>query len=317
MKLTTTKLKNKNLYLASPRGFCAGVERAIKIVERALEKYGAPIYVRHEIVHNKYVVDRLALLGAVFVEELSEVPDGSHIVFSAHGVARKISNNAIEKKLNIFDATCPLVTKVHLEAQKLFRNGYHILLIGHEGHPEIEGTKGQVPSDCISLIQTTNEANKIIPPKKPLAWLSQTTLSVDDTSEIVSTLNERFPTILGPRKGDICYATSNRQSAVKKLANLVDIMIIVGSDNSSNSKRLVEVAERAGCKDSILVSDVSFIDWRRIDKYENIGLSSGASAPETLINEIRAEFSKKYNTREIINPIIKENVYFKLPKSLD
>ena len=317
MKLTTTKLKNKNLYLASPRGFCAGVERAIKIVERALEKYGAPIYVRHEIVHNKYVVDRLALLGAVFVEELSEVPDGSHIVFSAHGVARKISNNAIEKKLNIFDATCPLVTKVHLEAQKLFRNGYHILLIGHEGHPEIEGTKGQVPSDCISLIQTTNEANKIIPPKKPLAWLSQTTLSVDDTAEIVSTLNERFPTILGPRKGDICYATSNRQSAVKKLANLVDIMIIVGSDNSSNSKRLVEVAERAGCKDSILVSDVSFIDWRRIDKYENIGLSSGASAPETLINEIRAEFSKKYNTREIINPIIKENVYFKLPKSLD
>ena len=317
MKLTTTKLKNKNLYLASPRGFCAGVERAIKIVERALEKYGAPIYVRHEIVHNKYVVDRLALLGAVFVEELSEVPDGSHIVFSAHGVARKISNNAIEKKLNIFDATCPLVTKVHLEAQKLFRNGYHILLIGHEGHPEIEGTKGQVPSDCISLIQTTNEANKIIPPKKPLAWLSQTTLSVDDTAEIVSTLNERFPKILGPRKGDICYATSNRQSAVKKLANLVDIMIIVGSDNSSNSKRLVEVAERAGCKDSILVSDVSFIDWRRIDKYENIGLSSGASAPETLINEIRAEFSKKYNTREIINPIIKENVYFKLPKSLD
>ena len=309
-------MKTKVL-LANPRGFCAGVDRAIEMVELAIKKWGAPIYVRHEIVHNKFVVDELKNKGAIFVEDVSDCPDDRPIIFSAHGVAKKISEEAINNKLNVFDATCPLVTKVHLEALKLYNNGYHIFLIGHDGHPEIEGTRGQVPEDSITLIQTVEEAETVKAPEKRLAWLSQTTLSVDDTKEIVKTLTVRFNDILGPKKGDICYATTNRQQAVKEIAPLVEIMLVVGSENSSNSQRLVEVAQKAGCKKSFLISDVNFIDWNEVDQIQNIGLSSGASAPEILIEEIRNKFSERYEIQEVQNLNIQENVYFKLPKSLD
>ena len=308
---------NKNLYLASPRGFCAGVERAIKIVEQAIKIHGKPVYVKHEIVHNKHVVKRLSEDGAIFVESFQDVPKNSIVIFSAHGVAKKVVNEAKELDLNIFDATCPLVTKVHLEAIKLHNNGYHILLVGHDGHPEIEGTRGQVPKESITLIQNLKEAKNFITKEKKLAWLSQTTLSVDDTSEIVKTLTTRFPNIIGPKKGDICYATTNRQMAVKKIASNVEVMLIVGSENSSNSQRLVEVAKNEGCVNSYLVSDVNFINWNEINNIKNIGLSSGASAPESLIEEIRAEFSKRYNIKEIQNLETTEDIYFKLPKALE
>ena len=308
---------NKNLYLASPRGFCAGVERAIKIVEQAIKIHGKPVYVKHEIVHNKHVVKRLSEDGAIFVESFENVPKNSIVIFSAHGVAKKVVNEAKEYDLNIFDATCPLVTKVHLEAIKLHNNGYHILLVGHDGHPEIEGTRGQVPKESITLIQNLKEAKTFITKEKKLAWLSQTTLSVDDTSEIVKTLTKRFPNIIGPKKGDICYATTNRQMAVKKIASNVEVMLIVGSENSSNSQRLVEVAKNEGCVNSYLVSDVNFINWNEINNIKNIGLSSGASAPESLIEEIRAEFSKRYNIKEIQNLETTEDIYFKLPKALE
>ncbi len=308
---------NKNLYLASPRGFCAGVERAIKIVEQAIKIHGKPVYVKHEIVHNKHVVKRLSEDGAIFVESFQNVPKNSIVIFSAHGVAKKVVNEAKDYDLNIFDATCPLVTKVHLEAIKLHNNGYHILLVGHDGHPEIEGTRGQVPKESITLIQNLKEAKTFRSKEKKLAWLSQTTLSVDDTSEIVKTLTKRFPKIIGPKKGDICYATTNRQMAVKKIASNVEIMLIVGSENSSNSQRLVEVAKNEGCVNSYLVSDVNFINWNEINNIKNIGLSSGASAPESLIEEIRAEFSKRYNIKEIQNLETTEDIYFKLPKALE
>jgi 4-hydroxy-3-methylbut-2-enyl diphosphate reductase len=273
--------------------------------------------VKHEIVHNKHVVKRLSEDGAIFVESFENVPKNSIVIFSAHGVAKKVVNEAKEYDLNIFDATCPLVTKVHLEAIKLHNNGYHILLVGHDGHPEIEGTRGQVPEESITLIQNLKEAKNFITKEQKLAWLSQTTLSVDDTSEIVKTLTKRFPNIIGPKKGDICYATTNRQMAVKKIASNVEVMLIVGSENSSNSQRLVEVAKNEGCVNSYLVSDVNFIKWNEINNIKNIGLSSGASAPESLIEEIRAEFSKRYNIKEIQNLETTEDIYFKLPKALE
>lgn len=315
--LKSLKKLNKNLYLASPRGFCAGVERAIKIVEETIKKYGRPVYVNHEIVHNKHVVKRLSKDGAIFVENVHEVPNGSNVIFSAHGVSKKVSIEAKYNNLIVFDATCPLVTKVHLEAQKLYKKGYHILLIGHDGHPEIEGTRGQVPENSITLIQNVNEARILNAPRKPLAWLSQTTLSVVDTAEIINVLSKKYPNILGPKKGDICYATSNRQTAVKEIASKVDLMLIVGSENSSNSKRLVEVAKKAGCKKAFLISDVNFINWNEIDLIQNIGLSSGASAPETLIEAIRNKFFDLYEITEIQNSSIQENIYFKLPKELE
>ena len=315
--LKSLKKLNKNLYLASPRGFCAGVERAIKIVEETIRKYGRPVYVNHEIVHNKHVVKRLSKDGAIFVENLHEVPNGSNVIFSAHGVSKKVSSEAKYNNLIVFDATCPLVTKVHLEAQKLYKKGYHILLIGHDGHPEIEGTRGQVPENSITLIQNVNEARILNAPRKPLAWLSQTTLSVVDTAEIINVLSKKYPNISGPKKGDICYATSNRQTAVKEIASKVDLMLIVGSENSSNSKRLVEVAKTAGCKKAFLISDVNFINWNEIDLIQNIGLSSGASAPETLIEAIRNKFFDLYEITEIQNSSIQENIYFKLPKELE
>ena len=310
--------KSKNLYLASPRGFCAGVERAIKIVERSLELNKNKVYVKHEIVHNTHVVNRLKKAGAKFVNDLKDVPKNQPVIFSAHGVSKIIQNEAKERRLKVLDATCPLVTKVHLEAIKLYNKGFHIILIGHDGHPEIEGTKGQVPENAISLVQTIYDAKLFNPPNSlPLAWISQTTLSVDDTANIVSILTERFPNILSPGKNDICYATSNRQMAVKEIAPLVDLMIIVGSKNSSNSKRLVEVSQNVGCKDSRLIENVSHIDWLKVDKVKNIGLSSGASAPEILINEIKYAFKKKYLINEITNFKVKEEVYFKLPKEIE
>ena len=315
--LKSLKKLNKNLYLASPRGFCAGVERAIKIVEETIKKYGRPVYVNHEIVHNKHVVKRLSKDGAIFVENVHEVPNGSNVIFSAHGVSKKVSSEAKYNNLIVFDATCPLVTKVHLEAQKLYKKGYHILLIGHDGHPEVEGTRGQVPENSITLIQNVNEARFLNAPKKPLAWLSQTTLSVDDTADIINVLSKKYPNISGPKKGDICYATSNRQTAVKEIASKVDLMLIVGSENSSNSKRLVEVAKKAGCKKAFLISDVNFINWNEIDLIQNIGLSSGASAPETLIEAIRNKFFGIYEITEIQNSSVQENMYFKLPKELE
>ena len=311
-------LNNKNLYLASPRGFCAGVERAIKIVERSLELFNNKVYVKHEIVHNTHVVSRLKESGAIFVNEIRDVPENENIIFSAHGVSKEVQIEAKKRNLRVLDATCPLVTKVHLEAIKLFNKGFHIILIGHEGHPEIEGTKGQVPNESISLIQTSNDAKNFVPPNKlPLAWISQTTLSVDDTENIVSILKKRFPNILSPNKNDICYATSNRQMAVKDIAPLVELMIIVGSENSSNSKRLVEVSQNAGCQDSELIENVNYLNWSKIDKVKNIGLSSGASAPEILINEIKNELCKRYKINEINNFKIKEDVYFKLPNGIE
>ena len=311
-------LNNKNLYLASPRGFCAGVERAIKIVERALELHNNKVYVKHEIVHNTHVVSRLKESGAIFVNEIKDVPENENVIFSAHGVSKEVQIEAKNRKLKILDATCPLVTKVHLEAIKLYKKGFHIILIGHEGHPEIEGTKGQVPDKNITLIQTLSDAKNFIPLSNvPLAWISQTTLSVDDTANIVSALKKRFPNILSPNKDDICYATSNRQMAVKDIAPLVELMIIVGSQNSSNSKRLVEVSQKAGCKNSDLIENVNFLNWSKIDQVKNIGLSSGASAPEVLINEIKYELNKRYEINEINNYKIKEDVYFKLPNGIE
>ena len=311
-------IKTKNLYLASPRGFCAGVERAIKIVERALELYNNKVFVKHEIVHNSYVVNRLKKAGAIFVNHIKEVPNNELVIFSAHGVSKEVKHEAKNRGLKILDATCPLVTKVHLEAIKFYEKGFHIILIGHEGHPEIEGTKGQVPNESISLIQTSNDAQYFTPPNDlPLAWISQTTLSVDDTSKIVSILKRRFPNIINPSKDDICYATSNRQMAVKHIAPMVDLMIIVGSKNSSNSKRLVEVSKNSGCRDSELIENVNFIKWSKIDKSSNIGLSSGASAPEILINEIKDALNKRYLINEIHNYKIKEEVFFKLPKEIE
>ena len=311
-------LNNKNLYLASPRGFCAGVERAIKIVERALELHNNKVYVKHEIVHNTHVVSRLKESGAIFVNQIKDVPENENVIFSAHGVSKEVQIEAKNRKLKILDATCPLVTKVHLEAIKLYKKGFHIILIGHEGHPEIEGTKGQVPDENITLIQTLSDAKNFIPlSNMPLAWISQTTLSVDDTANIVSALKKRFPNILSPNKDDICYATSNRQMAVKDIAPLVELMIIVGSQNSSNSKRLVEVSQKAGCKDSDLIENVNFLNWSKIERVKNIGLSSGASAPEVLINEIKNELNKRYKINEINNYKIKEDVYFKLPNGIE
>ena len=273
----------EKLTIASPRGFCAGVDRAVRIVEVALEKYGAPVFVRHEIVHNKRVVESLALKGAVFVNELEEVPDDKPVVFSAHGVARAVVDEAKRRNMIAIDATCPLVTKVHNETRRHAKFKRHVLLIGHAGHPEVEGTMGQVNLNEITLVETVEDAHTVSPPTDAdLAFSTQTTLSVDDTTEIISVLKSRFPNIKSPRGEDICYATSNRQSAVKEIASQVDLMLVIGAENSSNSKRLVEVARASGAKRAILIADKDQIDWDIVDEAKHIGLSSGASAPEVL-----------------------------------
>ena len=309
-------MKNKEIkiLLAAPRGFCAGVVRAIDIVEKVLEKYGAPVYVRHEIVHNKHVVDELKKKGAVFVEELSEIKDKSKpVVFSAHGVPKTVPTEAENKKIFYVDATCPLVTKVHREAERHHKNGYTIILIGHKNHPEVIGTMGQIPKDKIKLVETINDANniKII---EPVAYVTQTTLSVDDTKDIIGALKKRFPNIKGPVKEDICYATTNRQDSVKQIAAECEMFFVIGSDNSSNSKRLVEVAKKAGCKNSQLITFEKDFPIKEIVKCNKIGLTSGASAPEKLVQDFINEIKKYTNVSIQKLSSTKENVSFKLPK---
>ncbi len=307
----------KFLHLAAPRGFCAGVDRAVRIVEVALEKFGAPVYVRHEIVHNRTVVDGLAAKGAIFVEELDEVPEGAPVVFSAHGVSRAVVEEADHRNMIAVDATCPLVTKVHIEARRHASQKRHILLIGHAGHPEVEGTMGQVAPDEMTLVETAEDARTVAPPPDAeLAFATQTTLSVDDTAEIISILQFRFPEISGPRGEDICYATTNRQNAVKQIAERCDLMLVVGAQNSSNSQRLVEVALRAGATSGRLVADCRAIDWAEVDAATHIGLSAGASAPETLVMEIIDEMRSRYDVQLDEDALVEESMTFKLPSIL-
>ena len=306
------------IFLAAPRGFCAGVERAIEIVKKSLIKYGSPIYVRHEIVHNKYVVDNLKKMGAIFIEELDEIKDQSRpVIFSAHGVPKSIPKYASLKKIEYIDATCPLVSKVHREAEYLYKNNFHILLIGHQNHPEVIGTMGQLPEKTIDLIETTNDAKKYSNNSgKNLSYITQTTLSVDDTIDIINVLKKKFPNIKEPKKEDICYATTNRQIAVKKIANKCDMFFVIGSRNSSNSKRLVEVAKKSGCKNSELIDFEKEIPIKKIMKCKTIGISSGASAPEILVKKFINEIKEKIDIKINEINIIKEDVYFKIPGKL-
>ncbi|MCF6325755.1 MAG: 4-hydroxy-3-methylbut-2-enyl diphosphate reductase [Devosiaceae bacterium] len=311
-------LPQLKIILCSPRGFCAGVDRAIQIVELALQKYGAPVYVRHEIVHNKYVVDGLKTKGAVFVETLSEIPDTSApVIFSAHGVAKSIPKAASQRNMFVLDATCPLVWKVHVEAQRLFNEGRQVILIGHQGHPEVIGTMGQLPAGEISLIETESDA-KDFQTDNPdnLAFVTQTTLSLDDTAKIIAILKDRFPKIKSTPKEDICYATTNRQEAVKQVAPKVDAMIVVGAPNSSNSMRLVEVAQRSGCTKSVLIQRAQDIIWEDFSSLSSLGITAGASAPETLVEEILDAFAKRF-TLEVSNHVsARENIVFNVPKEL-
>ncbi len=305
------------LYLAAPRGFCAGVDRAIKIVEIALEKWGAPVYVRHEIVHNKYVVDGLRAKGAVFVEELDECPPDRPVIFSAHGVPKAVPAEAARREMLYVDATCPLVSKVHIEAARHHENGLQMVMIGHAGHPETVGTMGQLPDGEVILVETVEDVAHIAPrdPGK-LAFITQTTLSVDDTAEIVEALRARFPAIIGPHKEDICYATTNRQEAVKAMAPKSDAMLVIGAPNSSNSKRLVEVGKRAGCAYAQLVQRAADIDWRALEGIRSIGITAGASAPEELVNEVIDAFRARFDvTVEMVETAV-ENVEFKVPRVL-
>ena len=306
------------IFLAAPRGFCAGVERAIEIVKKSLIKYGSPIYVRHEIVHNKYVVDNLKKMGAIFIEELDEIKDQSRpVIFSAHGVPKSIPKYASLKKIEYIDATCPLVSKVHREAEYLYKNNFHILLIGHQNHPEVIGTMGQLPEKTIDLIETTNDAKKYSNNSgKNLSYITQTTLSVDDTIDIINVLKKKFPNIKEPKKEDICYATTNRQVAVKKIANKCDMFFVIGSRNSSNSKRLVEVAKKSGCKNSELIDFEKEIPIKKIMKCKTIGISSGASAPEILVKKFINEIKEKIDIKINEINVIKEDVYFKIPGKL-
>lgn len=313
-----TDLPELDIILCAPRGFCAGVDRAIQIVELALEKYGAPVYVRHEIVHNKYVVDGLKAKGAIFVEELEEIPDtDSPVVFSAHGVPKSVPLDAKARKMFFLDATCPLVSKVHVEAERHHAEGLEIVLIGHRGHPEVVGTMGQLPDGAITLIETVADA-KAFTPKNPekMSFVTQTTLSVDDTAEIVSVLEQRFPSVRRPHKEDICYATTNRQEAVKNVAPDVEAMIVVGAPNSSNSMRLVEVAERSGCSISMLVQRASEIDWSLFEGIKTLGITAGASAPEELVDEIIAAFDARYKITVSSRVTARENIAFNVPREL-
>ena len=303
--------------LAAPRGFCAGVERAIKIVEGALEQYGAPVYVRHEIVHNKYVVDELREKGAVFVEELDEAPNDRPVVFSAHGVPKSVPAEAQRRGMFFVDATCPLVSKVHIEAARHHERGLQIVMIGHEGHPETIGTMGQLPEGEVILVETVEDVAALEPrDAEKLAYITQTTLSVDDTAEIVAALTTRFPDIKGPHKEDICYATTNRQAAVKAMAEQIEALVVVGAPNSSNSKRLVEVGANAGCKHAVLVQTAADIDWRWFDTIETVGVTAGASAPEVLVQEVIDAFGARFDVSVEVIETAKEDVVFRLPKAV-
>jgi len=314
-------MKNKELkiLLSAPRGFCAGVERAIEIVEKSIQKYGAPVYVRHEIVHNKFVVDDLKSKGAIFVEELEEIEDKSRpVIFSAHGVPKKIPEDAKDYNMTYVDATCPLVSKVHREAENLNKAGYHLVLIGHQNHPEVIGTMGQLPAGSIDLIQNEDEAKKYEHKNnKKISYVTQTTLSVDDTKDIIRILKDKFPEIKEPAKEDICYATTNRQMAVKKIAKKCDLFFVIGSRNSSNSVRLVEVAKKSGCSNSQLIHSQSEIPFDLIENSNVIGISSGASAPEILVDNFINELKNRFTVSIDEVEIIKENVVFKVPKKLN
>ena len=305
------------LYLAAPRGFCAGVDRAIKIVEMALQKWGAPVYVRHEIVHNRFVVDGLRAKGAVFVEELDDCPDDRPVIFSAHGVPKSVPSEARQRNMVYVDATCPLVSKVHIEAQRHAENGLQMIMIGHRGHPENIGTMGQLPAGDVLLVETVEDvAGVTVRDPARIAYVTQTTLSVDDTADIVAALKARFPAIVGPHKEDICYATTNRQEAVKAIAPKAEAMLVVGAPNSSNSRRLVEVAARAGCGYSQLVQRAGDIDWRALDGIGSVGITAGASAPEVLVNEVIDAFRDRFEvTVEMVETAV-ERVEFKVPRVL-
>ena len=314
-------MKNKEIkiLLSAPRGFCAGVERAIEIVEKSIQKYGAPVYVRHEIVHNKFVVDDLKSKGAIFVEELEEIEDKSRpVIFSAHGVPKKIPEDAKNYNMTYVDATCPLVSKVHREAENLHKAGYHLILIGHQNHPEVIGTMGQLPAGTIDLIQNEDDAKKYnLKNSQKISYVTQTTLSVDDTKDIIKILKERFPKIKEPMKDDICYATTNRQMAVKNIAQKCDLFFVIGSRNSSNSKRLVEVANKAGCDNSELIHSESSVPIEKISQCNSIGISSGASAPEILVQNFIEKIKENFNVEIQEVEIVKENVTFKVPGKLN
>ena len=314
-------MKNKEIkiLLAAPRGFCAGVERAIEIVKKSIAKYGSPVYVRHEIVHNKYVVDSLKKIGAIFVEELSEIKDKSRpVIFSAHGVPKSVPAEADGYNMEYIDATCPLVSKVHREAENLHKAGYHIVLIGHVNHPEVIGTMGQLPRNSIDLIQNENDVkNYTLDAKKKIAYVTQTTLSVDDTKNIIAALKKKYSKIKEPYKEDICYATTNRQSAVKNIAKNCEMFFVLGSRNSSNSVRLVEVAQQSGCKYSELIHSESEIPFNKIKNCTTIGISSGASAPEILVENFINKIKNKFNVKIEEVEIVKENIIFKVPRKLN
>lgn len=308
-----------NIYLANPRGFCAGVDRAIEIVERALEIFSAPIYVRHEVVHNRYVVNNLIEKGAIFVEELAEIPDGATVIFSAHGVSQKVRNEAEQRDLRVFDATCPLVTKVHLEVARHEQNTEDVILIGHAGHPEVEGTLGQYknnPNSNIYLVETLDDVESLqVKNPETLAYVTQTTLSVDDTRNIIDALRKKFPNIIGPRKDDICYATQNRQDAVREISDKVDVFLVIGSANSSNSNRLRELAEKQNVT-AYLIDGVEDINHNWFENAQSIGLTAGASAPEVLVQEVISTLENLFETTIITNEKATENVHFQLPKEL-
>ena len=303
--------------LATPRGYCAGVERAIQIVEAALDAHDEPVYVRHEIVHNRHVVEELEAKGAVFVDEIAEVPDGAEVIFSAHGVAREVVEQAEKRHLKYLDATCPLVNKVHAEASNRARQGYHVLLIGHAGHPEIEGTLGQVAPDAITLVQTVADAETVtVPDPARVAYTTQTTLSVDDTTAIIDALKRRFPALAAPGKADICYATTNRQDAVKAIAPRADALLVVGAPNSSNSRRLVEVAAAQGCPRAVLIERAADMDFGALEGIATLGLTAGASAPEVLVQEVIETLRQRFDVT-VENVVVREeNVVFSLPRSL-
>ena len=310
-------LPTLQLYLAAPRGFCAGVDRAIQIVEMALEKWGAPVYVRHEIVHNKFVVDGLRGKGAIFVDELEQCPDDRPVIFSAHGVPKAVPAAAAKRDMVYVDATCPLVSKVHIEADRHYQAGLQIVMIGHDGHPETIGTMGQLPEGEVLLVETAKDVSALnVRDPQKLAYVTQTTLSIDDTATVVSALSKRFPAIVGPHKEDICYATTNRQLAVKQIAPQVDALIVVGAPNSSNSKRLVEVASKAGCKYAQLVQRATEIDWRSLENIRSVGVTAGASAPEVLVNEVVEVFQQRFSVTIEKIETAQENISFKVPKIL-
>ena len=306
----------KKIYLIAPRGFCVGVTRAVDTVTLALEKYGAPVYVKHEIVHNKHVIDELKDRGAIFIEDLNDVPNDRPLIFSAHGVSKKITNQAKEEKNNIIDATCPLVTKVHIQALKFYNHGYEIILIGHKNHPEVEGTMGQVPEDKITLIENVIDVKNLKLKSDKIAYITQTTLSVEDTNMVIQELKKKFPNIESSPKEDICYATTNRQNAVKEFASNCDAFIIVGSNNSSNSNRLVEVAKNSGCLKSDLIEDAKSLNVDEYKNYKSIGISSGASVPDILVMSVIEKLKDSYELDVEEMTLDKENVTFRIPSSL-